>query len=142
MQTLYGMDAAGISTGAIKQIEDSAGTAAGWVPVEPPIVADGEVAVWAATQWVVQPVPAAPSPVVPASVTMRQARLALLQAGKLSAVDAAIAALADPQKSEAQIEWQYASSVERGSSLVATLGPALGMTDADMDALFIMASAL
>lgn len=142
MQTLYGMDMSGISTGAVKQIEDDAGTAPGWVPVAPPALADGEVAVWAATEWIVQLAPGAPAQVVPASVSMRQARLALLQAGKLSSVDAAIASLDDPQKSEAQIEWQYAGTVERNSSLVATLGAALGFSAEDLDNLFITASAL
>lgn len=142
MQTLFGMDALGVSTGAVKQIDDEAGTAPGWVPVAPPAVADGEVAVWAGTLWAVQVAPVAPAPVVPASVSMRQARLALLQAGKLSSVGAVIATLDDPQKSEAQIEWQYASAVERSSGLVATLGAALGFSEVDLDALFITAAAL
>jgi hypothetical protein len=79
---------------------------------------------------------------VPQSVTPRQARLALLQSAKLAAVDAAIAALPDPQKSEAQIEWEYARDIFRDSPLVKTLGAALGMDDADMDGLFIAAVAL
>jgi hypothetical protein len=135
------MDASGVSTGAVKQIEDNAGTAPGWVPVAPPALADGQVAIWAAREWIVQPAPPALAPIVPSSVTQRQARLALNQAGKLAGVDAAIAALSDPQKIQAQIEWEYAGTIDRDSSLVATLGPALGLTDADMDALFITASA-
>src|ERR1700754_3744932 len=43
MQTLYGMDASGVSTGAVKQIEDNAATAPGWVPVAPPALADGQI---------------------------------------------------------------------------------------------------
>ena len=136
------MDASGISTGAVKEIDDMEGTAPGWVPVAPPVLADGEQAIWAATQWVVQPVPPDPGPVVPASVTMRQARLALLQAGKLTVVDAAIASLADPQKSEAQIEWEYASDVQRNSGLLESLSTALGMSSSDLDALFILADSL
>jgi hypothetical protein len=142
MQTLYGMDASGVSTGAVKQIEEDAGTAPGWVPVAPPAVADGQIAIWASTQWVTQSALPTPAPAVPVSVTQRQARLALNQAGKLSAVDAAIAALPDPQNTGARIEWEYASTIDRNSALVATLGVALGITDADMDALFVSASAL
>jgi hypothetical protein len=73
---------------------------------------------------------------------MRQARLALLQAGKLAAVDAAIAALPSPAKEAAQIEWEYATEVKRDSQLVTQLAPSLGLDDAALDALFIAAAAL
>jgi hypothetical protein len=88
------------------------------------------------------PPPVAPSPEVPQSVTMRQARLALLGAGKLSAVDAAIASLPSPQKEAAQIEWEFSSTVERNRPLVQTLGPALGLSESDLDQLFITAATL
>lgn len=86
--------------------------------------------------------PPAPPPVVPSIVSMRQARLALLQAGKLDDVDAAIAALPSPAKEAAQIEWEYAIEVKRDSQLVTQLAPALGLDDAALDALFIAAAAL
>lgn len=78
----------------------------------------------------------------PSSITPRQARLALLGAGLLSSVDVALAGLPEPQKSAAQIEWEYATSVERSSPLVTSLGGALGLTGAQIDALFIQAAAL
>ena len=81
-------------------------------------------------------------PVVPQSVTMRQARLALLAAGKLAAVNSAIAAMASPQKEAAQIEWEYSQTVERDRPFVLTLGAALGLDDAQLDALFVAAAAL
>ena len=71
-----------------------------------------------------------------APVTPRQARLALLEAGKLADVDAALATLPSPQKEAAQIEWEYATEVQRGSALIASLGPALGLDDDAVDALF------
>lgn len=75
--------------------------------------------------------------VVPASVTMRQARLALLAAGLLDDVDAAIAAIPDPvQRKAAQIEWEYATEVRRESPMLAMLAPALGLDDAALDDLF------
>jgi hypothetical protein len=86
--------------------------------------------------------PPAPPPVVPSIVSMRQGRLALLQAGKLDDVDAAIAALPSPAKEAAQIEWEYAIEVKRDSQLVAQLAPSLGLDDAALDALFIAAAAL
>ena len=89
--------------------------------------------------------PEMPTPTVagvPTRVTMRQARLALLGAGKLANVDAAIDAMPEPQKSAARIEWEYAAEVRRDNAFVAGLAPALGMTDAQVDALFVAAAAL
>jgi len=85
---------------------------------------------------------AAPAPRVPAAVTMRQARLALLGANLLSSVDTAIDALPEPTKSAARIEWEYSNELQRGNALVAVLTPALGLTSEQVDALFIAASAL
>jgi hypothetical protein len=82
-----------------------------------------------------------PTP-VPEQVTMRQARLALSAAGKLAAVDAAIASLPEPQKSAAQIEWEYSAAVRRTQPLVLALAPAIGLSDEQLDALFIQAAAL
>jgi hypothetical protein len=74
---------------------------------------------------------------------MRQARLALLGAGLLDDVDAAIAAIPDPvQRKAAQIEWEYAAVVERNSLLIQQLAPALGMSAEQMDQLFITAAGL
>lgn len=139
---LYQINSDGVYTGATMELDDTAGAPVGWIDAVPPAVTDGSVAVWTGTAWTTQLAPPAPARTIPASVSMRQARLALLQAGKLSSVDTAIAALDDPQKSEAQIEWQYAGTVERNSSLVATLGAALGFGAEDLDNLFITASAL
>ncbi len=85
--------------------------------------------------------PPAP-PVIPQSVTMRQARLALLNHGLLANVQPAINALPEPQRTRAQIEWDYSNGLERGNSFVATLGVALGLDDAAIDSLFIEAAAL
>ncbi|GAB3416610.1 hypothetical protein NX774_12260 [Massilia agilis] len=86
--------------------------------------------------------PAPPAaPAVPQQVTMRQARLALLDAGLLANVDSAIDALASPQKEEARIEWDYSSSVERNRQIVILLGAQLGLDDVALDQLFIAAAA-
>lgn len=80
---------------------------------------------------------------IPQSVTMRQARLALLNAGFLDDVDAVLSAIPDAmQRRAAQIAWEYAQSVDRSSAIISTLGPALGMTDDEVDALFIAAAKL
>jgi hypothetical protein len=79
---------------------------------------------------------------VPQEVTMRQARLALSAAGLLAAVDAAISAMPEPQKTGARIEWEYSGAVQRNKPLVLALAPALGLTEAQIDELFIQAAAL
>ena len=75
-------------------------------------------------------------------VTMRQARLALLQQGLLSSVAAAIAGLPEGQREAAGVEWEYGSEVERLSPLVVGLMPALGMAEEEIDALFVLAGTL
>ena len=82
--------------------------------------------------------PPPPPPVVPSAVTMRQARLALLAAGLLDAVETAIMG-AGPA---AKIEWDYATEVQRASGLVPAMATALGLTEDQIDALFIAAAAL
>jgi hypothetical protein len=83
-----------------------------------------------------------PAPTVPDAVSMRQARLVLFGAGKLADVDAALAGMPSPDKEAAQIEWEYATEVRRDSPLIAALAPALNMTEAQIDALFIEAQGL
>lgn len=79
---------------------------------------------------------------VPEVVTMRQARLALLGAGLLAQVDAAIASMPEPQRTAASIEWEYSNALQRSNPFVAQLGAALGIDDAAIDALFVAASKL
>ena len=85
---------------------------------------------------------APPPPPVPSVVTMRQARLALLGAGLLPLVDAAIAALPSPQREAALIEWDYSSEVHRDRAFVLTLAAALGLSAEQLDALFVVAASL
>lgn len=76
-------------------------------------------------------------------VTMRQARRALLDAGLLDQADAAIAAIADAtERRQAEIDWEYATTVERLWPWVQTMGAALGLSAEDLDALFEQAATL
>lgn len=86
--------------------------------------------------------PTAPAAPVPTQVTMRQARLALLGAGKLSAVADAIAGLPSPAKETAQIEWDYAATVERASPFLKQVAVLLGLDDEALDELFTVAAQL
>jgi hypothetical protein len=80
----------------------------------------------------------APIAQIPQTVTMRQARLALNAAGLLSAVQSAINAGSE----EAKITWEYSSEVQRNNGLVPTMAASLGMTETQIDNLFIAAAAL
>lgn len=83
-----------------------------------------------------------PEPTCPQEVTMRQARLALLENGLLANVQPAINSLPEPDKTKAQIEWEYSNALQRGNPFVATLGTALGLNEEALDNLFITAAKL
>ena len=75
----------------------------------------------------------------PKVVTMRQARLALLQSGLLQTVQDAIANGTDEAM---KIEWEYATEVKRDWGSLITLVTQLGITDLQLDDLFQLASTL
>ena len=79
---------------------------------------------------------------VPEVVTMRQARLALLAAGKLAGVESAIASMPEPHKTAAQIEWEYSNALQRSNPFVSQIGAALGLDESGIDALFVEAAKL
>lgn len=84
-----------------------------------------------------------PAPIsVPSSVTMMQARLAMLNAGLLDKVEEAIAAMTGDEGKTAQIQWQFAQQVRRDWPLVASLQKALKLSDKAADDLFIAAAAI
>lgn len=74
----------------------------------------------------------------PTVVSMAQARLALLGANLLDAVEQNMAAMSKPT----QIDWQFRQTVERNSPLVATFANALNLDSDMLDSLFIAASKL
>ena len=139
----YEIKTNGAWTGASRAIAPDEGLPAGWVRADAPAqLNDGQFAIFAGDGWIVTDEEPPNVVSVPAEVTMRQARLALHAAGKLTAVNAAIAALPDPPKTAALIEWEYSSTVRRDSQFVAMLGPVLGLDATALDALFIGASKL
>lgn len=85
--------------------------------------------------------PPAPAPapvVIPTTVSMRQARLALLQVNLLATVDAAIATGGEADR----ITWEYATEVHRTDALVANMAVALSLNDEGLDSLFTLAASL
>lgn len=85
----------------------------------------------------IEPYVAPPAPPV-TQVTMRQARLALLAADLLDDVEAMIT----QAPRSVQIEWEYATVVDRNSVLVQEIGNQLGLTTEQMDQMFQDASVL
>lgn len=74
---------------------------------------------------------------VPQSITMRQARLYLLNIGLLDEVEVIVS------KNKAwQIEWEYANEVLRTNQLISALQQSLNLSDIDVDTMFIEASKL
>lgn len=79
---------------------------------------------------------------IPQSVTMRQARLALLAAGLLDTAEAVIAGIPGDVGRAARIEWEYAQEVRRDNALLQQVQALAGFSDQDVDSLFLSAAAL
>jgi hypothetical protein len=77
-----------------------------------------------------------PPPVIIPTLTMRQARLSLLDDGLLDEVEAAITT------PENRIWWDYSTTVERSHPLVDAVLTALGKTETEIDDMFIAAATL
>ena len=75
--------------------------------------------------------------IIPQVITMRQARLQLLEVGLLDDVEAFVAL-----DRKSQIEWEYASEVYRQSPLIEAVKGAKSLTDEQIDNMFIEASKL
>jgi hypothetical protein len=73
---------------------------------------------------------------VPAEITMRQAVLALREAGYLAAVETWVANL----DGELEIYWNRSLTIKRNHAFVSSAQAALELSDAQMDQLFILAA--
>lgn len=74
---------------------------------------------------------------IPKSVSPRQARLALLQATLLDEVEALLI-----NDRTMQIWWEYSLEIDRNSEHIIAMGTALGLTDLQLDDLFVLAASL
>ena len=83
-----------------------------------------------------------PPPTTVQMVSMRQARLALLNAGLLTVVTDSLQALPGDSGEAARIEWKYAQDVSRTSALVEFMASSLNLTEEQVDNLFTEASKL
>ncbi len=125
----------------------------GCIEAAVPDVPEGQRAKWEGS-WVLEGLPQpAPEPTstddeqqpleMVAEVTMRQARLALLAAGLLDDVNAALNAIPnEAQRKAALIEWEFSNTVKRDMALVQQLAPTLGQSEPELDDHFEQAAQL
>lgn len=87
--------------------------------------------------------PPATAPVVPESITRRQARQVMVLNGiSLAAVDAVIAALPEPSRTVATIFWSDSNDFERHNPMLLQLAPLVGLNSQQLDLLFRQAATL
>ena len=80
---------------------------------------------------------------IPESITKRQAKQQLLLDGKLSQVQEVIDSIPDEtERMMAQLYWDDSTEFERNHPTLVELGAALGLTEAELDMMFINASKL
>ena len=144
MRTILELDAALVWTGAIAEIDDSAGIPAGWVAVaEVPTLAEGEYAMVAGGGRVAVLSGPRPSPYVE-KVTRRQFLQGLTRLGLRGQVTAWRDGLdpADPAEQDL-IDWYDASlHFERANPHLIAMSGTFGLTTAQVDAAFAMMSGL
>ena len=79
---------------------------------------------------------------VPREIELWQAKSIMSAMGLISQVEAAIAAMPDPQRAVVQCAWSGNARLARRGPTVTALAPALGLTDEQLDAMFLQAAAL
>lgn len=105
---------------------------------------DTQFAKWNGTVWVDSRTPEQIlKALVPKVVSRRQLKLQLTLNGfNMSLIDYAIGQLGEPERSFALIGWNDAIEFERSNQMLIGLATQLGITDAQLDQLFIDASKL
>lgn len=74
---------------------------------------------------------------VPQSLTSRQLRLQWVAEGHdLATISGAINQLPEPQKTQAQINWEFAGNFERNNELLCSVADALGISQEQLDNIF------
>ena len=76
---------------------------------------------------------------VPSSISPRQARLRLIALGKIALVDPTIDTLNEPEKSNAKVEWEYATRYDITHPFVVQM---LSILEIDINEFFIDANKL
>jgi hypothetical protein len=82
-------------------------------------------------------------PPTPSAVSMRQMRLAIADAKKITAINTAIKAISDEdERTRVQIEWEHSAVVDRNAMWFKTIMDGIKYTEEDIDNLFVKAAAL
>lgn len=87
------------------------------------------------------PLPAPPDR-VPREIANWRAKAVLKSMGLLVTVENALATMLEPTKSTVMLAWNGAAKIARNSTTLAALAPALGLSDSQLDQLFITAAKL
>ena len=149
MKIVSQLDANGYFAGAVEADESPLEPGVFLIPggaidVTPPNVPQGKVALWQ-NGWVFvnPPEPEQEEPPlkgVPQAVTRFQARAALHLAGLLPRIEAL---MADPSTDQlARLAWTDAQEFRRQSPTMLSMAATLGLTDAQLDALFTTAAGI
>lgn len=78
---------------------------------------------------------------IPNSISMAQARIALIDMGLIDKVQSTLAAIPDgKERAKALAWWEYAQTVERDHVTVKVLIKTLELSEAQVDELFLLAS--
>lgn len=125
-----------ITDGVVSNLVDATAEFAasqGWIPAGKARMGD----VWDGKAFKPQ------APAVPAVVSARQAKRALLEAGLLDDVQLAIDNIPDPmEKRRVQIDWDESTEFRRDWPTLAVLAAAMQLDGGTLDALFIEAATL
>jgi hypothetical protein len=84
----------------------------------------------------------APPPRVPREIANWRAKAVLTSMGMLPQVEAMLAALPEPQKTNVSTAWAGDARFARRGATVLSIAAALGLSDAQLDSMFIQAEAL
>jgi phage terminase large subunit-like protein len=81
--------------------------------------------------------------IIPDPVSPRQIRTALVLSGiSIQTIEQALDSLNEPEKSIAKIAWEFSNEFNRDNPLIDSLAPVLGLTSAQLDALWNLAKTL
>jgi len=102
---------------------------------------------WNGTNWIESATPEeiaeANKLIVPSIITARQLRLQLVLNGfNLNTIDFIIDSLLEPNKSIAKVSWEYATTFEREHQMLELIAQQLGITETELDTIFINAEKL
>lgn len=103
-----------------------------------------DFAVWDGTQWIDPRTEAEKKKAnVPSSITRRQLKLQLLFSGiSFEYIEGILNTLEEPQKTIALINWQEAGTFDRDNAMLNQMAIVLGISDDQLDDIFINGSVL